>query len=279
MPCGTTGKPESRHLDTGDSRDFMRDKLAWHGQVVRDPGLSALAVRVAGIILDDLNSATGDAWRGQTGIASELSATTRGVQKALAALAAAGHIEITTAKGRGKTNRYRAVLKNTNARSSFQPENTNSRAEKPDENTNSRSEKHEHPFVQTLEESLNPPLSPQTVGPPGKEGLGEGETGRVVGFPLTGTDRRPPPRPGPSLDDIREVLRHRLGAGPFASYVEPAAWRAEDRVLVCPHGFAADRLRQEIGHRALRALDLTILGDRDEHARLRSNVVRLARTA
>lgn len=257
----------------------MRDKMAWHEQVLVDPDLSPLAKVVAGCILHDLNATTGDAWRGQAGIATMLGVTARGVQKALAALAAAGHIEITTAKGRGKTNRYRAVLKNTNGRSSFQPEKTNSRSERRPENTNSRSEKHERGFVQTLEESLNPPLSPQTVGPPGKEGLGEGETGRVVGFPLTGTDRRPPQRPGPSLDDIREVLRHRLGPGPFASYVEPAVWRAEDRVLVCPHGFAADRLRQEIGYQGLRELDLTILGDRDEHARLRSNVIRLARTA
>lgn len=252
---------DRRVLDPANSHDFMRDKLAWHEQVLTDPELPPLAKVVAGCILHDLNATTGDAWRGQTGIATMLGVTARGVQKALAALAAAGHIEIITAKGRGKTNRYRAVLKNTNGRSSFPPENTNTGASNGTENTNAGSEKHERGFVQTLEESLIPPLTPPTPG------------SAVIDFPRPATVRHPPP------GEVREAVRHLIGEAAFASYVAPSAWRDGEPVIVCRWRIAADRLRELIGWRGLRDLGLTVVHDPDEHARLTANVVPLVRRA
>lgn len=92
---------------------FTAEKLAWLEQIATSPDLSPLAKVVAFIIgTKYLNRETGDAWPAIETLAADAGKGKTQVQEAAKTLQASGHITITvTPGGRGKTNRYRPVLK------------------------------------------------------------------------------------------------------------------------------------------------------------------------
>jgi DNA-binding transcriptional regulator YhcF (GntR family) len=139
-------------------RSIAKQKFAWIELILIDQEITHLAFRVAVLISKYLNLTSGDAWPSQSRLAADLGVTTRGIQKALDALVAAGYLAVEVSKGRSLTNRYRPIfeLENTNSGSSINEQKdergfaitpSKTRTETP-ENTNSGSIKHEPPFVQ-----------------------------------------------------------------------------------------------------------------------------------
>ena len=137
---------------------IAKHKFAWIERILIDQEITHLAFRVAVLISKYLNLTSGDAWPSQPRLAADLGVTTRGIQKALDALVAAGYLAVEVSKGRSLTNRYRPIFEpeNTNGGSSINEQKdeqgfaitpSKTRTETP-ENTNGGSIKHEPPFVQ-----------------------------------------------------------------------------------------------------------------------------------
>lgn len=114
-----------RQLSSERSRHLVAIKFIWLKQVCSDHEISHLAARIAALLLDYINPATGAAWPSQATLATAAGVSRRGVQKALTALETAGHLRITVQKGRANTNRYRPLLKNANHAADFGPQLAN----------------------------------------------------------------------------------------------------------------------------------------------------------
>ncbi|GLI92371.1 helix-turn-helix domain-containing protein [Methylocystis echinoides] len=94
---------------------FIRDRIMWLEQVAADESLTKTAVRLAIVLNGFFNSKTGDAWPAVGTLARRLGTSDRAVQKALRAMADAGHLTI-SAGGGNNTNRYAWILKDTSAK-------------------------------------------------------------------------------------------------------------------------------------------------------------------
>jgi hypothetical protein len=93
--------------------DFTRQKFAWLDQIATDPSVSAQAFRAGYFIACRfLNRGTGDAFPSQDTLARLIGLTTsKGVRYLIDQLVDGGHLGVTAAHGRGRTNRYRLILK------------------------------------------------------------------------------------------------------------------------------------------------------------------------
>jgi hypothetical protein len=93
--------------------DFTRQKFAWLDQIASDPSVSAQAFRAGYFIACRfLNRGTGDAFPSQDTLARLIGLTTsKGVRYLIDQLVDGGHLGVTAAHGRGRTNRYRLIVK------------------------------------------------------------------------------------------------------------------------------------------------------------------------
>jgi hypothetical protein len=121
--------------DTNTKPNYLRSLIEWLQQVAADPKLPPMATRVANILSRYVNTRSFEAWPSVQTLAQKLGATDRGVQKAVAALVAGGHLQVTVGGGRTNSNRYVPLLKTPNAGSGFKADETpNRRSEKGEQN-------------------------------------------------------------------------------------------------------------------------------------------------
>ena len=95
---------------------FAREKFLWLDQVRRDPELTPLAFMLAYVLADLVNEREGCAWPGITHLAAECRVTGKGVKKVIRSLVERGHLSVEVGVGRGRTNRYRWIIKLEDAR-------------------------------------------------------------------------------------------------------------------------------------------------------------------
>ena len=95
---------------------LAREKFLWLDQVRRDPELTPLAFMLAYVLADLVNEREGCAWPGIAHLAAECRVTGKGVKKVIRSLAAHGHLCVEVGVGRGRTNRYRWIIKLETAR-------------------------------------------------------------------------------------------------------------------------------------------------------------------
>ena len=95
---------------------FAREKFLWLDQVRRDPELTPLAFMLAYVLADLVNEREGCAWPGTTHLAAECHVTEKGVKKVIRSLVKRGHLSVEVGVGRGRTNRYRWIVKPAEAR-------------------------------------------------------------------------------------------------------------------------------------------------------------------
>lgn len=114
-----------------DPKQAVRAKFLWLRQVFTDPATGHLACRVAGLMIDHINRATGEAWPSQARLAEAAGVTPRAIQYALKKLISGGHLKVR--RKRGLANRYQPLLKPTNDRSldGFGPANASSKTDEP----------------------------------------------------------------------------------------------------------------------------------------------------
>ncbi|WP_420477656.1 helix-turn-helix domain-containing protein [Brevundimonas sp. FT23028] len=214
-----------------DPENFVADKLAWHQRIVTDPTLSVGAKAVAGLLLHDLNSAAGGAWRGQGSMAANLGQSDRQLRRHLADLQEAGYLEIDVRKGRSRTNMYRAMV----------PEVVAEVAEKRTPTT-----------AQTVQNRT--PASGQTpknrTSAAGKPDMG------VRQFLYDPIRKFPAPAPrstGPSMRprfpcaDLRRLVVSLGGEGAAVSYLDQAGWDPVDNRILCASDTAVTRLTELAG--------------------------------
>jgi hypothetical protein len=99
------------------SDDFTRRKFDWLDQVVDDERVSPQAFRLAyRLATKYLNRGTGDCYPSQETLCRLIGvSTTNGLRHLIDQLVDRGHLEVTVARGRGHTNRYRPLLKQASA--------------------------------------------------------------------------------------------------------------------------------------------------------------------
>ena len=223
-----------------DVTDFLRQKLAWHQAVIRDPQLTQLAKTIASFLLHDFDwRQNGEAYRSQQGLAQAASCSVRAVQKALSQLAHAGFLHVAVARGRTHTNRYRFVpvktnagsckaRRNTNKDSPYHPQKANAAAGQTAEKANGRSAKHERGFAQLLLENPSLPLPPQ--GADLSDGLAL--QGERTAFAI------------PS--DIRAFVVAERGEGWTRAWFDQCSWVEASRTLTPIRRIAADTLSREL---------------------------------
>ena len=90
---------------------FAREKFLWLDQVRRDPELTPLAFMLAYVLADLVNEREGCAWPGIAHLAAECHVTGKGVKKVIRSLVERGHLSVEVGVGRGRTNRYRWIIK------------------------------------------------------------------------------------------------------------------------------------------------------------------------
>ena len=73
---------------------FNRRKMQWLNSIFYEPGIQATACRIAYVIGDHLNRATGDSWLAQTTIALKIGKSPKTVNRALKELQAFGKLRI-----------------------------------------------------------------------------------------------------------------------------------------------------------------------------------------
>ena len=114
-----------------DPKRSARIKFVWLRQVFTDPATSHLACRVAGLLIDHINGATGEAWPSQARLAEAAGVTPRAIQYSLRKLISCGHLKVR--RKRGLTNRYRPLLIPTNSASleASSPTNVRSKTGEP----------------------------------------------------------------------------------------------------------------------------------------------------
>ncbi len=95
---------------------FAREKFVWLDQVRADPELTPLAFMLAYVIANLVNEREGYAWPSVARLAAECRVTENGVKKIIRRLVERGHLSVELGIGRGKTNRYRWLLIENDAR-------------------------------------------------------------------------------------------------------------------------------------------------------------------
>jgi biotin operon repressor len=98
-----------------DAHNFLAAKLAWQLAIIADTRLTDTARLVGCQLMHDLHSDRRHAWRSQESLAQLLGKDKRTIQRALAALSACGHLEVTVSRGRGHANEYRALAQSEKA--------------------------------------------------------------------------------------------------------------------------------------------------------------------
>lgn len=214
-----------------DPENFVAEKLAWHQRIVTDPMLSVGAKAVAGLLLHDLNSAAGVAWRGQEGMAASLGQSDRQLRRHLADLQEAGYLEIHVRKGRSRTNIYRAIV----------PELVAEVAEKRTPTTAQTVQNRTPASAQTPENRTSAVRKPDM-------GVRQFLYDPIRKFPA------PAPRStAPSMRrrfpyaDLRHLVVSLGGEGAAASYLDPASWDPVDNRILCASDTAVTRLTELAG--------------------------------
>jgi hypothetical protein len=95
---------------------FTREKFLWLNQVRADPELTPLAFMLAYVLSDLVNEREGCAWPGIAHLAAECHVTEKGIKKIIRSLVQRGHLSVEVGVGRGRTNRYRWIIKQEDAR-------------------------------------------------------------------------------------------------------------------------------------------------------------------
>ena len=96
---------------------IARAKFLWLEQVCADPELTPLAFKLAYYVLANLiNEREGFAWPSIGHLAAKCRVTENGVKKVIRRLTEWGHLSVECGAGRGRTNRYRWIVKEANAR-------------------------------------------------------------------------------------------------------------------------------------------------------------------
>ena len=98
------------------ANSFVRDKFAWLNQVRADPGLTPLAFMLAYVLADLVNEREGCAWPSVAHLAAECRVTEKGVKKVIRRLVERGQLYVGIGGGRGRTNRYRWIIKRKDPR-------------------------------------------------------------------------------------------------------------------------------------------------------------------
>lgn len=219
-----------------DLEKFVAEKLAWHQRIASDPTVSLSAKAVAGFILHDLNTSQGGAWRGQASMAAGLGVSARQLRRLLGELEAASYLQVEVRKGRGRTNICRATLPDERAGA---PENRTSTA------------------AQTVEKRTS-----GTVQTPKNRTLASRKPDMDVRQYLYDPIRRFPPPEGRrsgsgnwplaqirpfAQADIRAVVIQLAGEGATVSYLDPAAWDADNNRIVCGSPIGFGRLCDLVG--------------------------------
>lgn len=252
-----------------DVTDFLRRKLAWHRHVMCDDQLTELAKTIASLLLHDFDwrQVEGDAYRSQAGLADLASCSVRAVQGSLEQLERRGLLEIITARGRGKTNRYRFLDQRSdasghpekanaaspqagekaNAASPQAGEKANAASPLDAENTNAGSEKDERGFAQTLLENPNP-LNPPSPATCERRSLDEGERRSHVG------ESEPSGFAGRWLSvppEIRQEIaaNPQYGEGWAIAWIDPCVFDPATRQIHARSNFARSRLLEHLRKR------------------------------
>jgi len=112
-------------VDAPDRRavSFAREKFVRLDQVRADPELTPLAFMLAYVIANLVNEREGYAWPSVARLAAECRATENGVKKIIRRLVERGHLSVELGIGRGKTNRYRWLLIENDARRDAEGQN------------------------------------------------------------------------------------------------------------------------------------------------------------
>lgn len=192
--------------------------------------LSVGAKAVAGLLLHDLNSATGGAWRGQESMAASLGQSDRQLRRHLTDLQEAGYLEIDVRKGRSRTNIYRAMV----------PELVAEVAEKRTPTTAQTVQNRTPASAQTPENRTSAVRKPDM-------GVRQFLYDPIRKFPA------PAPRStAPSMRsrfpcaDLRHLVVSLGGEGAAASYLDPASDPVDNRIL-CASDTAVTRLTELAG--------------------------------
>ena len=105
------------------TRSFVREKFVWLDQVRADPELTPLAFMLAYVLANLVNEREGFAWPSVARLAAKCRATENGVKKIIRRLVEGGHLSVELGIGRGKTNRYRWLLIENDARRDAEGQN------------------------------------------------------------------------------------------------------------------------------------------------------------
>jgi hypothetical protein len=219
-----------------DPRDFIRNKLATIDRIRHDGRLSASTRMIGAEIFSLIDFSTGDAWPSGQYLAEKLSRGYRTVKMAVAALKAAGYIEVVK---RGRCNRYRPVFE---ARQQGQnlPLSEAEQGQNLPLSDADRGKKRP-------EQGQKPPPNRGKKGPPisleTSLGLLRGGASGPVGAPDGAA--------GPPAFDLGipgVMLRRRLGDDVFASWLGKVAFvsaEGAELVLAAPSKFVADYLKAQ----------------------------------
>ena len=223
----------SRRLDL---ENFTAEKLAWHQLVSATPGLSLPAKAVAGLLLHDLNPLQGGAWRGQGSMSELLGVSERQLRRLLSELEKAGFLDIEIQKGRGRTNRYFATV--PTGIELFRPKSSEAAEKAPDRTLEKRT-----PASSYLVKNR----TPMTKKP-------DMDVRQYLYKPIkdSRTPQRPSSKPTPLTarfpnPDIRREVLALIGPEKTASYLDSAIWDPATRMILTPHAYGAERLREFAG--------------------------------
>jgi len=250
-----------------DAHNFLGAKLAWQQAILSDHSLTDAAKLVGCQLMHDLHSQRRCAWRSQDQISALLGKDRRTIQRALAQLVKAGHLEQSTSRGRGHANTYRALIRSDDN----EPPEVTDHAEV--------SAQCAAPVSRTVAEKAAPVShsTPQKAAPV-SHSTGEkaalvsikGGTGAAPYLDKPINTPLPPKRAvrpaGATFPDtiLRATAVQRLGEGWAASYLDAAVWHPETRTIVCKHQFAVDRISEAL-RAIIRASGVTVVSDRQWH--------------
>lgn len=216
--------------------NFVAEKLSWHQCIVRDPTLSPSAKAVAGLVLHDLSTSEGGAWHGQESMAACLGFGVRQIRRLLEELEAAKYLQVEIRKGRGRTNIYRATL----------PDDA---AVVPEKRTSTTAQTLKNRTLTTVQTPKNRTLASRKPDTGDRQSLYD---------PI---NRSPTPKGRTSGDrdgylatvspfaqaDIRAAVMRLAGEGATVSYLDPAAWDADNNCIICASSIGFGRLRDLVG--------------------------------
>ncbi len=94
---------------------FNRDKFLWLEHVHSDAELTPLAFMLAYALANLVNEREGFAWPSIAHLAAKCRVTENGIKKVIRRLTERGHLSVEFETGRGRTNRYRWIVKEARA--------------------------------------------------------------------------------------------------------------------------------------------------------------------